>query len=197
MPRTWRQRSFRIFCDETFPCEWNLSVPHLLLDPLGPLVQPWESPQGPHFQSCYMCKVHIINIANVTDLERLSRCAYPLFYPPLPSTPISPCCRDEFLLRPAVHVITVVTARWSVIHFSDLCIPITKWRLLSRLYVCPARAPCRMIRWDEASEVTRVSAPQDRITLPSLCLLFGPSACFWLSVRHVDTILFIVCWSGG
>ncbi len=124
--------------------------------------------------------------------KRLSRGAYPLFYPPLHphSTPISPCCRDEFLLRPAVHIITVVTAHWSVIHFSDLCIPITKWRLLSRLCVCPARALCRMLKWDKALEVTRVSALQDHIILPSLCLLVGLSACFWLSARHVDTVLF-------
>lgn len=31
--------------------------------------------------------------------------------------PHSPSCRGESLLRPAVHVIAVVTARWSVIHF--------------------------------------------------------------------------------
>lgn len=39
-------------------------------------------------------------------------------------------------------------------------------------------------------KVTRVSALRDGITLPSLRLLDGLPACFWLRARHVDTLLF-------
>lgn len=149
------------------------SVPHLLLDPLGPLLRP-------HYQSCHMCEIRIINIShstsNVTHLVKIE--SRSLSTTP-PSTHISPCCRDEFLLRPVVHVITVVTARWSVIHFWDLCIPITKWRLLWRLCVCPAWTLCRMLKRDEASEVTRVNTlrlhypPLPRLHVGPSLLVFG------------------------
>lgn len=114
--------------------------------------------------------------------RRLSWGAYPLFYSPLHhlSAPISPHCHDEFLLfRPAVHVITVVTARWSVIHFSDLCIPITKWRLLSRLYVCPCASTAQNVkkRWgarsNEGQRCSRSHYPPLHVCSLASVLVFG------------------------
>lgn len=128
-----------------------------------------SAPLGPSSTSPVL--LQFINTADVTHSEQIESRRLSNFQSLLHPRriPVSPPRRDEFLLRPAVHVITVVTARWSVIHFSDLCIPITKWRLLSGLCVCPVRAAFGMLRCDEVSEAARVSS------LPELAALPPPS----------------------
>lgn len=146
-------------------------------DPLGPLV---------HISSPASCTSTFYQSGQCHTLgadwvEALIQFSIP---PPPPPHSRLPPCRDEFLLRPVVHVITVVTAHWSVIHFSDLCIPITKWRLLSGLCVCPVRAANAKMRRgvgsNEGQLASRARCPPSPVPAP---------ACVCRSVRHVDIVL--------
>lgn len=69
-------------------------------DPLGPLVH--VSSPAPFYQYS-QCRA-----LGADRVEALIQFSTP---PPPPPHSRLPPCRDEFLLRPAVHVITVVTAR--------------------------------------------------------------------------------------